>query len=630
VVALLAGTLLALHGYVLRFPFISDDYVFLSDTWRGSWKNLYGAFNTVQNYFRPLGRELYFFGLSRIAGNHPLPFRLFNFAVLITIVLLVIRLALRFVGHRPALLAGAVYALLYTHRVEMAWVSCSQDLIATALALAATLAYLDRRAAWAGLAFFLALFAKESVVPLPLILGAWELWEALRHRPRRSIGAALRRTLPFWIATGGWAAVVFAVRIWRRAWAPGSSVPVADVTLRLGNVWEGFRSAILTYVYLDQPFVYLREAVGRIHVPWIAIVLLAATAWMVHRIPAASGVKDRGRSISELELGAVWGLLGTVPIALVGHHFSAYYVCFAAVGFALIAGQGLARLPLPALIGVLGLAATSNVVANGVESFRIRSNQDDLPGVSYVTIARLSYEAHFLDSLETAMRRDPPPRGAIVYLSHAPHRASFATAGERAPRVWFQDPELTLTYIGQYQPGATGRARRFLRFDQERRSFTSLPESLVDAIVQGEERMNRGEWPAARAALTRALALTRPGVHDIERVELANSLGVAANREGDTTAAARAWRGVLELDPRHRGALLNLAGLDASAGHYAAAKAWIERALQAWPDDPLALLFLARLERALGQDAAAASAWSRLQAADPAFADSVARAGASP
>ena len=92
--------LLALHGYVLRFPFISDDYVFICGTWAGSLRNLFGAFHTVQNYFRPLGRELYFGALSLVAGNHPLAFHLINFAVLLATVALVMALGTRLAGPR--------------------------------------------------------------------------------------------------------------------------------------------------------------------------------------------------------------------------------------------------------------------------------------------------------------------------------------------------------------------------------------------------------------------------------------------------------------------------------------------------------------------------------------------------
>jgi hypothetical protein len=431
------------------------------------------------------------------------------------------------------------------------------------------------------------------------------------------------RTAPLWLGAAAWAAVVLAVRVWRRAWAPGSTVPVADVTLRLDRFWEGIRSAVLTYVYADQPWKYLREGFRHMEVPWIAMALVVGVALLARGVPTGPRGATAGHEPGEGQrLGILWSTIGVLPIGLVGHHFSAYYVCFSAVGFALLAGTFLGRLPVAATASVLAVSAVLNVAANSTETFLILSDEEE-PGVSYVPISRLAQEARFLDSLQVAMRRDPPPRGALVYLSHAPHRASFATAGERAPQVWYRDTTLTLTYIGQYRPGATDRPTRFLRFDPGTRGFVSLPESLVSAIVEGEDRMAAGDWAGARPALLRALDRTRPGLHDIERIELGNSLGVASNRAGDSAAARAAWRGVLALAPTHRGALLNLAGLDASAGHYGEARAQVERLLERHPDDALGLLYLARLERALGDAAAVDRAWSRLVATDRRFADSV-------
>jgi hypothetical protein len=475
-------------------------------------------------------------------------------------------------------------------------------------------------------AFFLALFAKESVAPLPLILVAWEAWNTRPRPPVARLAPALvRRTGTLWLAAGSWAAVVLAVRAWRGAWAPGSSLPVADITLRLDRFWEGFRSGILTYVYFDQPWSYLSEGFRGLRVPWLAIGLLVALAVLASRLPGPRAGAAPARVAAGRRLGLAWAILGLVPVALVGHHFSAYYVCFAAVGFALLAGEVLARLPVAGVAAALAVAATLNVAANSTQTFLILSDEDDFPGVSYVPISRLAQEARFLDSLRVAMLRDPPPRGAMVYLSHAPHRASFATAGERAPQVWFRDTSLGLAAIGQYRPGRTSRPHRFYRFDGDTRGFVSLPRELVDAVVEGEDHMARGDWSRARAAFARALGRARPRVHDLERAEVGNSLGVAANREGDPAGARAVWEQVLGIDPEHRGALLNLAGLDAGAGRYAEAKVRVVRLLESQPRDALALLYLTRLERALGNSREADRAWARLVAVDEGFADSVLR-----
>ncbi len=414
---------------------------------------------------------------------------------------------------------------------------------------------------------------------------------------------------------------------------PGATLPVADVTLEPARLLEGLRSALLAYVYLDQPWHYLRESLTRTPPPWVAMGLVALVAVLAFRARPSTerAQQSAGRNARAASggwrLGVVWALVAALPPALAGHHFSAYYVSFSAVGFALLAGTALARCPLPVATGLLCAATAANAVASGVESFQLARDRPEPAGVSYVTISRLKAEARFLDALHDGLRRNPPPRGAAIYLSHAPRGVELATFGSYAPQVWFRDPDLELTYIGQYRPRADRRPAVFLRFDWDRWRFVGLPESLVDAVIEAEELMQRREWPQARGALERALRLAQPGEHDPERAELLNSLGLAAKQDADTAAARRAWLEALALAPDHRGALLNLAGLEAAGGRYEQAKERVQRVLATEPDDPLALYFLVRLERALGNGTEAEGAWRRLVSASPRFADSLARAG---
>src|SRR5262249_41511704 len=154
------------------------------------------------NYFRPVGRELYFYAVSRIAGHEPLAYRVVNLGILAAIIAMVVALARRLSGPRAAIFAGAAFTLFYPASVLMGWVSCSQDLLATAFGLVAALLWLRQRTVWAAVAYFLALFSKESVAPLPLVLAAWQAWgEGAKGGAWKD---ALRRTLPLWIAAAVW------------------------------------------------------------------------------------------------------------------------------------------------------------------------------------------------------------------------------------------------------------------------------------------------------------------------------------------------------------------------------------------------------------------------------------------
>jgi hypothetical protein len=412
----------------------------------------------------------------------------------------------------------------------------------------------------AAVSYFFALFAKESVAALPLIFVAALAWEARGRGVVRALRESAARTAPLWIATGVWAVIVLAARVSKRAWVAGESFPIADIAMSPNALLEGYVSALRAFVYIDQPWGALMKSLANGGVPYAVIAVAAALgaglAWWAGRDPAAleADAHDaRATSPSAVPLAASWTLIGTIPPGLAGHHFSAYYIAFAGVGYALLVGRLLRRAPAWSIGAVLALAGFLDVTANGVESFRVTRVQAEPPGVSYVTIARLQREVAFLDTLRAALDRTPPPRGAVVYLSHAPRGIGFATAGSRAPRVWYDDPALDLEYILTYRPEDRSRPALFLRFDRPRWSFVPLPNALVDAMADADGAMSRGAWAEARR-LGRALTIAQPGV----RTSSASSRGTRRRREpalGDTASARIAWQRALAIDPTHRGAL---------------------------------------------------------------------------
>src|SRR5262249_22200883 len=108
----------------------------------------------------------------------------------------------------PAALAGLLwYGVLPFQHVNLAWVSCAQDLLALAGVLGALA--LHRRGGWreALVAGALACLAKESAVPFPGAIFLWE-WQVMRLPPRR----AFARALPYAIALVPWAAGELALR----------------------------------------------------------------------------------------------------------------------------------------------------------------------------------------------------------------------------------------------------------------------------------------------------------------------------------------------------------------------------------------------------------------------------------
>ena len=614
--ALLGSLLLALHGRFLLWPFVSDDLVFADASRKPG--QLFSTFHQYSNYFRPIGRELYFFAGHALAGNHPLPYHVVNLLVLLGIALLVAALAWRLAGPRAGLLAGAAYALLYSHRLVLAWVSCAQDLLAALFAMLAVHALLSGRRGRAGAAHLVAMLAKESVAALPLVVALWAALDAPAGTPpRRRALSGLRASAPLWAATAAWAGIVLSARTFWHAWARGGSTPLADVTLSVGSLWEGMRSALLTYVALEQPWGAIARAFADPRLPWLALgvalaPIAALVAWSRRLAPpeARGGAPDRA-----LGLGTIWATLGAVPIALAGHHYSAYYITFSGVGFALALGRALALAPPALAFVVLAAGAVVGEAANRVDLFNFARMEPEA-GVSFITLGRFEYEIAFLDSLHVALDRTRPARGSVVYLSHAPHYTTFVTIRGACARVWFEDPGLGLGTIGDYH-APEARPHAFLRFDPASRGFVHVPNEVMDADLAAERAMDQHRPGDARIALDRALALLPAAGPGVVRLDLLNNRGFACAALGDTSSARDSWRRALAIDPGFASAALNLARLDAPAGRLADARATLERLLAHAPSDGEALSLLVRVQRVQGDVTGAQATLTKLVEVDP-------------
>jgi tetratricopeptide (TPR) repeat protein len=632
----IAMLLLALHGGALRWSFISDDFILLDHVLHRTAAQVLFDPRVDQSYFRPLGREAYFLTLSRLAGPHPFAFHLANFALLLSCAALVMALGARLFGPRAGLLAAACYALLHTHRVLIGWVSCAQDLIATLFGVLAVLLHLRGRRVLGAFAFGAAMLAKESVALLPLALFVTEFARTSRgERADARIKRAVVAIAPYAVVGAAWLALVMSVRAWKHTWAPGDTMLVADVSFHPANLIEALRTALLAPIALDPPWRDLTLTASRTALPWIAMAIAAALGFLATRFPAGHRDARRGRTataspLNPWLLATLWLVLGAIPPALAGHHISSYYLSFAAVGAALIAGGALSRAQAIVPVLLLPLLAMTNAWANGVEHFRAEPNEVGSAGLSLVTAHRLEIASDFLSALETSLRRDPPDSNAVIYLSHVSTSFTLATGGNRALDVWFGSSAMGFALLRDYRPGASARPATFLSYDEPHDRFVRVPRGLVDALTAGEDSLTAGRPRAARTLFESALTLARTPDLDRQRAELLNDVGVAASQMYDTAAARSAWQATLATDPTHVDAALNLIALLARDGRFAEALPLARSAVDGHPDHPRARVYLVRIERTLGHDAEANRLWSEYATRHPAQADSVVRAQGAP
>jgi tetratricopeptide (TPR) repeat protein len=613
--------LLSLHGSALGLPFLADDYFFLTDRQRGIVGSLVHGYTEVPAYFRPVGRELYFWIVGWIAGANPLVFHLANLTVLLATLAVVARIAYSLAGIRAALIAAGAYALFYPHRVQLGYVSCSQDLLATALGCGAVLAYLGGRRWWSAGCFFLAMLSKESVAALPLVLAAWERFAG--EKRGRGLARAARQTGPLWLALLAWGALVPLVRHgfgWLDS-QPGN-VPIADVAYRARDFVMGLAFTLLTYVGAEHPWTRMGKSFPPLP-PLVASIALAALfpllAWALARWRSESEERAGASAAAAapapplrrdpepralLVLGLAWAILGALPVAVVGVRFSAYYASFSAVGFALVLASLLARRPLALAIPVFALLAGLDLGANAGTRFRLNENDRQAPpGLSITNDALLRLETAYVRAFQAFLRAHPLGPHPIIYLSQPFGFSIMGTGGVMGPRIWHDDPGLEVRFLSGYHPGADGdRPRLMVRVDPDPPRFAVLSDTLVGAILAGEAALNADDAPAARVAMLHALGLCVPGEHDGLRASILQNLGVAADRMGDSTAARQYWLEVVRLSPRPPyPALFNLGALEADAGHFAEARRWIVRALEASPGDSFALDYLRRLDARLAR-----------------------------
>src|SRR6185369_17356108 len=215
-------------------------------------------------------------------------------------------------------------ALLPFQRVNLTWVSCSQDLLALVGVLAAAAWFRRGRLVPALLAYAAATLAKESALPLPVALFVWA-WRVDGASPRD----ALRRVVPFALAALPWAAGEWLLR--------QSAIAPAPLDFRADHL-------AATFVHMAQSLAGVEHASGWMG-SWtaarpsaLAFALLAVAArWLPDRAAATSAAARHapGRG-GAIPFALAWLGAFTVPVWPVVYLWSSYYYTLAAVGGALL------------------------------------------------------------------------------------------------------------------------------------------------------------------------------------------------------------------------------------------------------------------------------------------------------
>lgn len=530
---LLAGALLALYSGALRTGFLNDDYFFLEQARGGSVLESFREPGAIGNYFRPLARQVYYAAVTPLSAGSPLVFHAVSFALFLAAAALLLDLLLAFVPFHAALAGVAYFALLPLQRVNLTWISCSQDLLALVGALGALALFRRGRDRLSLLAFLAAALSKESALPLPALLALWA-WRIDRQSPRR----VLVRVAPFALPVLAWAAGTWALR--------GTSPTPARLHFGAADFAAGLVHLAQTLAGLEQPQGWLASLLGATpHIVAFALLALLA-AWMpAERRRAAAATAAAPDASSELApvaaahalpFAAAWLLAFGLVTGPAVATWSAYYYTLAAVGAALLVARFARRIGRWGWIVLSAVLLWWHAGATSVRTFALAD--DRWSWTSHLTPYYFERGAALTASLRTKLREaEPAPAHETRFFFAAlPSWAGFQAGNGPLIRDLYRDRSLESFFYSQYSEStAAEHPTRFLLWDGER--FERLYANAADPMFQvGTDLLLLDRPRGAAHAFRRGLA---SGGNLLDH---AYWLGWACLWAGDRDAAETAWK----------------------------------------------------------------------------------------
>jgi len=450
------------YGDAIRTRFLNDDYLFLEQTRTADLGRSLVQPDPLGNYWRPLSRQLYFAALTPIADGRPLVFHVFNFALFLAGLALLADLLLVFAPW-PGVLAGLVtFALLPFQRVNLTWVSCSQDLLALVFTLGAFALYRRRMDRLAAVLYLFAVLSKESALPLPLALAAWS-----RLVDRESWRGIVRRLVPFAVGAALWiAAALILQRGLARVNAPLDFGPMSFLA--------GYVHMVQSLLGLDNPAMFT----GRYDLVYdpIAIALLALIA-LALRTPRAAPAADEEHADARHApprptariaawFGAIWLIAFGLVTGPAAPSWSAYYYTLAAVGGCVLLAVAAHRI---GAIGWLALLLGLFAVHGGNRGARTFALEPDpWSWTSHLTPYYFERASAYADTFSRQMLTlEPhPPADTRFFFSMLPANAGFQMGNGALIRALYHEPKMESYFLSQFADSTAGwHPTRFLYWD---------------------------------------------------------------------------------------------------------------------------------------------------------------------
>jgi tetratricopeptide (TPR) repeat protein len=491
--ALLAAVVV--HFSALQAPFFADDWLFLDQVRQKSLWAVLASPDPIGNFFRPLGRQLWFWLLAGVGRESPWLFHAANLLLLLAVLVLLARLTRRLVSPVAGVIAAAFLAIHYAVDVPVHWASGSQELLALALGLTALTAYVAGRRWLAAATFLLALLSKESSVVLPVVAVALD-------SSKRTLPARMKAAWPLALAALVWLAMALWATLRRGtlgaglslAWDAVLAVPVQLLRVIAGIEWptsgRGWSlfgdpgEAALLATALVLLGVSLARSPGAATPAHDARGRNPTGARTTRRGPAPTSVPPPRAALGDqagtagaratdplafgraLRAGLVWALAGATPVLVVAPHWSAYYFLFALAGAGFLLGALLASRPATLALPVLLVLAWGSARARQLEEFATAPSA--WSGQSHVNRFYLERGMLVVSRFVHDLRRLAPgvaPR-TTFYYADLPAFAALQVADGPLVRSVYRDSSLRGYFLSQITRERLARGpRRVFFFD---------------------------------------------------------------------------------------------------------------------------------------------------------------------
>lgn len=415
--AFLAAWFLAQTWRGLFVEFTQDDLMNAYWAWQLPWtKLLLANLTPFTSVYRPFG-SLFYRALYSAAGLHPMPFRIFDYAILLLNIFLLWRVVERITGSR---FTGVFAALLFSYHKRLFAMLVNggtvYDLLSLAFFLLAFDFYLRSRESghvtgWRMLGFCalytLALNSKEMAASLPAILLVYEL---VYHR----------KSFRFWDRRALWIAAAMTIAAFSIKPSRGSSFfGVPDYQLHF-TAAQYFST---TTPLLSQLFFFPEKTFGG----------AAAIAVFLAAIALAALLRDRA-----MILGIAIAILAPLPVNFIAYRgFFVMYLPLAgwALYFASLTTRLVPARPSPRIAAFLATALALFVI-----QFRDATWRFDYPRPEQEQIHRLRRDLVFL--------RAPHPH-RVLFLHQAVDSDSYIPL--YVVRLLYRDPQIAVD-AGSHRP----------------------------------------------------------------------------------------------------------------------------------------------------------------------------------